>query len=72
MIVYLNQCTPNVMVYGESGRHLILQEVKQRMIKFWAKLILSEPLKMSCSFYKLVYHLYLSLPWVTRIHIFFG
>ena len=64
------------MVYGESGRHLILQEVKQRMIKFWAKLILSEPLKMSCSFYKLVYHLYfnniVSLPWVTRIHIFFG
>ena len=47
------------MVYGESGRHPILSEVKQRMVTFWAKLILDDPLKMSCSVYKLVYNLYL-------------
>ena len=28
MILCLNKSTPNVMVYGESGRHTILLEVK--------------------------------------------
>ena len=72
MILCLNKSTPNVMVYGESGRHPILLEVKQRMVTFWSKLILDDPLKMSCSVYKLVDNLYLHnivrLLWVTRIH----
>ena len=32
MILCLNKSTPNVMVYGESGRHPILLEMKQRMV----------------------------------------
>ena len=72
MILCLSKSTPNVMVYSESGHHPILLKVKQRLISFWAKLILNDPLKMACSVYKLVYNLYLHkivcLPWVTRIH----
>ena len=40
------------MVYGESGRHTILLEMKQILIAFWAKLLLNEPLKISYHVYK--------------------
>ena len=54
MLLCLNKSTHNLMVYGESGRNPILLEVKQKMVSFWAKLLLNDLLKMSCSVYKLV------------------
>ena len=37
-ILGINNCTPNPMVYGESGKTTIKIYIKERMIDFWMRL----------------------------------
>ena len=45
-ILGLKPSTPNVMVYGETGYHLIIH-VKCRIIAYWASILCSKPEKLS-------------------------
>lgn len=38
-ILYLKDSTPNCMIYGETGRFPLALTVKQRTVKYWAKII---------------------------------
>ena len=38
-ILLVNKCTPHCMVYGETGRGVILNHIKCRMIGFWLRLV---------------------------------
>ena len=46
-ILYVNKCTPDCMVYGETGRGLILNHVKCRVISFWARILNGKEIKYS-------------------------
>ena len=39
-----NRCTPDCMIYGETGRGAILNVVKCRMVSFWSRHI-----RISCT-----------------------
>jgi len=56
LILNLRLFTPNLMVYGELGRHPLNIRVQLRMISFWCKLIQNEN-KLSGIFYKLMFNL---------------
>ena len=38
MILHVNPFTPDCMVYGETGRYAVLNQVKCRMIGYWKDL----------------------------------
>jgi hypothetical protein len=45
--------TPNYMIYGELGRFPIENDIKIRMVSFWARLLLGKETKLSYLSYKL-------------------
>ena len=54
IILGVNKCTPNVMVYGESGVNPISQIVNMRMINFYMKIINGKQSKFSCIMYQIL------------------
>ena len=52
-ILHVNKCTPDCMVYGETGRCVILNHVKCRMVGFWLRIIKGEQTKHSFLLYRL-------------------
>ena len=38
-MLHVNKCTPDCMVYGETGRGLILNHVKCRMVGYWLRIV---------------------------------
>ena len=53
MILKLRSTTPNVMIYGETGRFPYEVIIKERMIKFWSRMILGKKEKLSCISYNI-------------------
>ena len=53
----MNKCTPGCMVYGETGRGVILNHIKCRMIGFWLRLVKGKETKHSCTILKFLLHL---------------
>ena len=53
MVLKLKKSTPNVMVYGETGRFPIQIIVKKRMINYWRRLVTGKEEKLSYILYKL-------------------
>ena len=45
------------MIYGELGRYPLYIDIKQRMVKYWTKLITGKQSKMCSVVYRLMYHL---------------
>ena len=54
MILHVNRCTPDCMVYSETGRYAVLNQVKCRMIGYWNRLRSGKQSKYACNLYKLV------------------
>ena len=46
-LLNVNKCTPDCMVYGETGRGLILNHVKCRMVNFWSRILRGKERKYS-------------------------
>ena len=53
-ILHVNKCTPYCMVYGETGRGLILNHVKCRMVGYLLRIIKGKQQKYSNIFYNLL------------------
>ena len=47
MVLKLRSSTPNVMIYGETGRFPLEVMVKIRMIKYWSRIVLGKKGKLS-------------------------
>ena len=56
-VLNVNKCTPDCMVYGETGRGVILNHIKCRMIGFWLRLVKGKETKHSCVLLKFLLHL---------------
>ena len=54
ILLGLNSCTPNVMVYGETGRLPIINHVISRMTTFYMRLINGNKSKLSFIMYKVL------------------
>ena len=39
IVLGLNRSTPNVMLYGENGRHSLIDSIQLRQVNFWGKLV---------------------------------
>ena len=59
-VLWLSKSTPNCVVYGETGTFPISNLVQNRMISFWIKVSEGKSSKLSTSFYRLIYKLYLN------------
>ena len=57
-ILYVNKCTPDCMVYGETGRGLILNHVKCRMVGYWLRIVKGKQQKYSNMFYNLLCYMH--------------
>jgi len=57
-ILRVNKKTANCMVYGETGRLGIREQIDKRMINFWTKLIQGKQSKLSVTMYKLMKEMY--------------
>ena len=53
-VLGLNKCTPNAMVYGESGMYPLSCIVNMRMINFYMRLVNGKQTKLSCILYKVI------------------
>ena len=53
-ILRINNCTPNPMVYGESGKTTINICIKERMINFWMRLHYGKQSKLSILLFKIM------------------
>ena len=73
-ILNLRLSTPNLMVYGELGRHPLNIRVQLIMISLWCKLIQNEN-KLSCILYKLMFNLQTNddydFKWISHIRSVF-
>ena len=58
MVLKLKQSTPDVMVYGESGRLCLEYYAKKWMINFWSRIVLGDDNKLSYTIYNLCKHRY--------------
>ena len=58
MVLKLKQATPDVMVYGESGRYKLEYYAKKRIINFWGRIISGNYNKLAYSMYTLCKHRY--------------
>ena len=58
MVLKLKQSTPDVMVYGESGRLCLEYYAKKRMVNFWSRIVLGDENKLSYTIYSLCKHRY--------------
>ena len=47
LILHVNRCTPDCMIYGETGRGAILNVVKCRMVSFLSRLVSGKQSKYS-------------------------
>ena len=54
LILHVNRCTPDCMIYGETGRGAILSVVKCRMVSFWSRLVSGKQSKYSYILYNLI------------------
>ena len=54
LILHVNRCTPDCMIYGETGRGAILNVVKCRMVSFWSRLVSGKQSKYSYILYNLI------------------
>lgn len=58
-ILHLKQSTPTCMVYGETGRFPLVLSIKQRMIKYWAKIVSrTESDTYVCKLYEILFQLH--------------
>ena len=57
-MLHVNKCTPDCMVYGETGRGLILNHVKCRMVGYWLRIVKGKQHKYSNIFYNLLGHMH--------------
>ena len=46
MVLKLRSSTPNVMIYGETGRFPLEVYIKERMIKYWSRIVLGKKEKL--------------------------
>ena len=56
MLLKLKQSTPNVMVYGETGRFCLEYYAKKRMINFWSRIVCGDHNKLTYLIYSLCKH----------------
>ena len=56
-ILFVNKCTPDCMVYGETGRGKILDKIKCRMIGYWVRLVKGKQSKYSLILFKFLLRL---------------
>ena len=54
LILHVNRCTPDCMIYGETDRGAILKVVKCRMVSFWSRLVSGKQSKYSYILYNLI------------------
>ena len=47
MLLKLRSSTPNIMIYGETGRFPFEVIIKERMIKYWSRIIIGKKEKLS-------------------------
>ena len=62
-ILSVSAYTPDCMVYGETGRGLILSHVKRRVINFWSRIMRDEERKYSYVFLKFISSIHKSDQW---------
>ena len=72
MLLGLYKCTPNVMVYGESGCFPVLNHVKSRMTTFYMRLINGNRNKLSYIMYQVLRKKHITeplsnIPWIEFI-----
>ena len=72
MALKLRSSTPNIMIYGETGRFPLEVLVKIRMINFWSRIVLGKREKLSFIAYSICKsHLFdsgLETDWISYIH----
>ena len=55
-ILHVKNSTPHIMLYGELGRFPISLIIKQRMVKFWEKLVSDRTGKLSSFMYRMLFN----------------
>ena len=72
MALKLRSSTPNIMIYGETGRFPLEVLVKIRMINYWSRIVLGKKEKLSFIAYSICKsHLFdsgLETDWISYIH----
>ena len=58
MLLKLKMSTPNVMVYGETGRFCLEYYAKKRVINFWSRISCGDHNKLTYLTYSLCKHRY--------------
>ena len=58
ILLTLKTSTPNCMIYSELCRYPLYIDIKQRMVSYWAKLVMGKHSKMSTVMYRLMFSLY--------------
>ena len=70
-ILGLKKSTPNVMIYGETGRTPVEVTIKVRSLMFWFRLVNGRDSKLSVKMYNCLYQLYTTAeyrsPWLEFI-----
>jgi hypothetical protein len=54
LVLKVKSCTPNCVIYGETGVKPLSIDIKTRIISFWANLVIPTTNKLSCTFYSLL------------------
>ena len=54
IILNVNKTTPNLILYGELGRHPVSIDIKTRMIGFWQRIVNGKPDKISSKLYSIL------------------
>ena len=67
MILHVNRFTPDCMVYGETGRYAVLNQLKCTMIGYWNRFRSGKQSKYACILYKLV-KVEFSSKWIDMIY----
>ena len=72
MVLKLRSSTPNIMIYGETGRFPYEVIIKERMIKYWSRIILGKKEKLSYISYTLcrnnLFNSGLETDWISYIN----
>ena len=50
--------TPNLMVFGETGRYLLFVNIHVKCIKFWLRILKMPPCRLPFKAYKMLLHLH--------------
>ena len=54
IILNVKKTTPNLILYGELGRHPVSIDIKTRMIGFWQRIVNGKPDKISSKLYSIL------------------